>query len=396
MPARVAVVATGIISPLGVGRETTVEALRSARDCVSPVCSFPVDQCRCQTAGQVADEWLHAPNDRRSRRLHRSSRMLIAALRELLDQAPGFQPQLTVIGTTSGGMSFGERYYRALAEEGGGPRREPEWIANYPPQKPVIDALEAFGLTTPCQVVANACASGTNAIGHAFECIRSGRYDRILAGGYDALSELVFVGFDSLQAATPEKCRPFDAARSGLVLGEGAALLALENLEQAEARGTGILAEICGYGISTDNHHLTQPHPSGIGPREAMERALRSAKLAPDAIGYVNAHGTATPFNDAAEGKAIAELLGRVPVSSTKSLMGHSLGAAGAIEAVFTILSLRAGFFPANINFRVSDFGLDLDIVANQVRPAGAATALSNSFGFGGTNASIVIQAPPE
>jgi 3-oxoacyl-[acyl-carrier-protein] synthase II len=322
--------------------------------------------------------------------------MLIGALGELLDRAPGFHPQLTVIGTTSGGMSFGERYYRALGEEAARPRREPEWIANYPPQKPVLDALEAFGQTTPCQVVANACASGTNAIGHAFECIRSGRYDRILTGGYDALSELVFVGFDSLQAATPEKCRPFDAGRSGLVLGEGAALLALENLEQAEARGAEILAEICGYGISTDNHHLTQPNPSGVGPREAMERALRSAELAPDAIGYVNAHGTATLFNDAAEGRAIADLLGRVPVSSTKSMMGHSLGAAGAIEAVFTILALREGFFPANINFRISDSGLDLDIVANQVRRAGPATALSNSFGFGGTNASIVIQVRAE
>jgi 3-oxoacyl-[acyl-carrier-protein] synthase II len=289
-------------------------------------------------------------------------------------------------------MSFGERYYRALHEGSEKPTREPEWIANYPPQKPVIDALEAFGLTTPCQVVANACASGTNAIGHAFECIRSGRYNRILAGGYDALSELVFVGFDSLQASTSEKCRPFDAARSGMVLGEGAALLGLENLAQAKARGAEILAEISGYGISTDNHHLTQPHPSGIGPRQAMQRALRSAGLGPETIGYVNAHGTATPFNDAAEGKAIAELFGRVAVSSTKSMMGHSLGAAGAIEAVFTILALRNGFLPANINFRVSDSGIDLDIVANHVRPAAPTTALSNSFGFGGTNASIVIE----
>ena len=206
------------------------------------------------------------------------------------------------------------------------------------------------------------------------------------------ISELVFVGFDSLQAATPDKCRPFDGARSGLVLGEGAALLALENFAQAAARGAEILAEITGYGISTDNHHLTQPNPSGIGPRQAMERALRSAALAPQAIDYINAHGTATPFNDAAEGRAIAELFGRVPVSSTKGMMGHSLGAAGAIEAVLTILALRNEFLPANINFRVSDVGLDLDIVANKVRPAAPAAALSNSFGFGGTNASIVIQ----
>ena len=158
------------------------------------------------------------------------------------------------------------------------------------------------------------------------------------------------------------------------------------------ARGAEILAEITGYGISTDNHHLTQPNPSGIGPRQAMERALRSAALAPQAIDYINAHGTATPFNDAAEGRAIAELFGRVPVSSTKGMMGHSLGAAGAIEAVLTILALRNEFLPANINFRVSDVGLDLDIVANKVRSAAPTAALSNSFGFGGTNASIVIQ----
>jgi 3-oxoacyl-[acyl-carrier-protein] synthase II len=169
----------------------------------------------------------------------------------------------------------------------------------------------------------------------------------------------------------------------------------LENLEQAQARGAEILAEITGYGISTDNHHLTQPHPSGIGPRQAMERALESAGLTPQAIGYVNAHGTATPFNDAAEGKAIMELLGRVPVSSTKAMMGHSLGAAGAIEAVVTILALREGFLPANINFRVLDPAFDLEIVANAVRPAVVKAALSNSFGFGGTNASIVIQTPP-
>ena len=151
----------------------------------------------------------------------------------------------------------------------------PTWIANYPPQKPVTDALDAFDISVPCQVIANACASGTNAIGHAFDCIRSGRYQRVLTGGYDALSELVFVGFDCLQAATPEKCRPFDRERSGMVLGEGAAILALEELSSAEARGAKILARITGYGISTDNHHLTQPNPSGVGPRQAMERALR-------------------------------------------------------------------------------------------------------------------------
>jgi 3-oxoacyl-[acyl-carrier-protein] synthase II len=390
---RVAVVAAGVVSPLGFGLAETLDSLRAGRDCVTPVTRFEVDRCRCKTAGQIPDERLFAydQNGRRTRRLHRASHMMIWALREALGQDARFNPELTVIGTTSGGMSFGEDYYRSLHRHGR-LRRAPSWIANYPPQKAVIDAHETFGISAPCQVIANACASGTNAIGHAFECVRSGKYERVLTGGYDALSELVFVGFDSLQAATPEKCRPFDRDRSGMVLGEGAAIFALENFESAQSRGAHILAEIIGYGLSTDNYHFTQPNPSGAGPRQAMEQALRSAKLPRDAIDYINAHGTATPFNDSAEGKAIAELFGRVPVSSTKGMMGHSLGGAGAIEAIFCVLALQNQFLPPNINFRAPDDGVDLDIVANESRSAKIDIVLSNSFGFGGTNASIVMQ----
>jgi 3-oxoacyl-[acyl-carrier-protein] synthase II len=320
--------------------------------------------------------------------------MMITALEEALGLDSEFEPELTVIGTTSGGMSFGEDYYRALHQHRS-LHRAPEWVANYPPQKPVLDALEMFRISSPCRIIANACASGTNAIGHAFACIQSGKYERVLTGGYDAISELVFVGFDSLQAATPEKCRPFDRDRSGMVLGEGAAILALENSDVARKRGAKILGEIIGYGISTDNHHLTQPDPSGSGPRRAMEQALQSAGLTPDKVDYINAHGTATPFNDAAEGKAIAELFKRVPVSSTKSMIGHSLGAAGAIEAVICLLALQGQFLPANINFRAPDRDLDIDIVANRSREAKIDIALSNSFGFGGTNASILIRKNP-
>jgi 3-oxoacyl-[acyl-carrier-protein] synthase II len=391
-PVRVVVVGTGVISPLGTGLNDSLKALGEARDCVTPVSRFQVDQCRCKTAGQVSDQHLTGGDGKGGRRLHRASRMMIAALNEALVQDRQFKPDLAVIGTTSGGMSFGEDYYRALHRHGG-LRHAPAWIANYPPQKPVADALEAFGIAAPCQVIANACASGTNAIGHAFQCVRSGRYQRVLTGGYDAISELVFVGFDSLQASTPEKCRPFDRDRSGMVLGEGAAVLALENLDSARARGANILAEITGYGISTDNHHLTQPDPSGVGPREAMRMALNSAKIEPSRVDYINAHGTATVFNDAAEGKAIAKLFGKsVPVSSTKSMMGHSLGAAGAIEAVFCILALQHQFLPPNINFRVPDKDVDLNVVANRSRSAKIDIVLSNSFGFGGTNASIVLQ----
>ena len=390
--ARVAVVAAGVVSPLGFGLGETLESLRKARDCVSPVTRFSVAQCRCKTAGQVPDDGLLAGRGEefRSHRLHRASHMMIQALREVVTQESQFKPELTVIGTTSGGMSYGEHYYRSLrqAEK---LRHAPTWIANYPAQKPVIDAQQAFGISAPCQVIANACASGTNAIGHAFECVRSGRYQRVLAGGYDAISEMVFVGFDSLQASTPEKCRPFDRHRTGMVLGEGAAILALENLESAQQRGAPVLAEIVGYGISTDNFHITQPDPTGVGARQAMERALQSAHVLANEVDYINAHGTATVFNDAAEGKAISELFNGVPVSSTKSMMGHSLGAAGAVEAVFCLLALQHQFLPSNINFSASDDDLDLNIVANETRPAVLRTVLSNSFGFGGTNASILM-----
>src|SRR5262245_17026557 len=395
-PARVAVTAAGVVSPLGFGLAETLESLRSARDCVTPVMRFSVRQCRSKAAGQLSDSRLlasHAPVAR-SRRLHRASHMMIQALQELLTQQPEFEPEITVIGTTSGGMSYGERYYRSLNGTRD-LRHAPTWIANYPAQKPVIDAQIAFGISAPCQVIANACASGTNAVGHAFECVRSGRYQRVLAGGYDALAEMVFVGFDSLQASTPDKCRPFDRKRSGMVLGEGAALLALENLELARKSGAPLLAEIIGYGISTDNFHITQPEPSGVGARQAMERALESAHISPTDVDYINAHGTATAFNDAAEGKAICALFNGVPVSSTKSMMGHSLGAAGAIEAVACLLALQHQFLPANINFTAPDDAIALNIIANEARPAAVNMALSNSFGFGGTNASVLMRTFP-
>ncbi|MBV9007932.1 MAG: beta-ketoacyl-[acyl-carrier-protein] synthase family protein [Verrucomicrobia bacterium] len=389
---RVAIVAAGIVSPLGFGLTETLACLRSGRDCVTPVSTFDVSKTRCKTAAQVDDTRLlpRKSSGRRQQRLHRVSHMTIAALDELRQYSPDFVPEIAMVGTTSGGMSFGEQFYRKLNQKS---HCAAVWIANYPPQKAIVDALERFGIDAPAQVIANACASGTNAIGHAWLGIRSGQYSRVLAGGYDALSELVFVGFDSLQAATPEKCRPFDAHRSGMVLGEGAALLALEEWESAERRGAEILGEIVGYGISTDNHHLTQPNPDGSGARTAMQAALTSSGREPEDIGYINAHGTATLFNDSSEGKAIGELFNGIPVSSTKSMMGHSLGAAGAIEAIVSLLALKYQFLPPNINFEKLDPELSLNIVANDAREGELKYALSNSFGFGGTNASIVLRA---
>jgi 3-oxoacyl-[acyl-carrier-protein] synthase II len=389
---RVAVTAAGVVSPLGHGLDETRCSLCEGRDGVSPVTRFDISKTRCKTAGQLS--FPEAENGKRQRhsRLHPASIFMIEAARELQAMDPAFRPELTVIGTTSGGMSFGEAFYKAQVEKRR-PRQRAMWLANYLPQKAVLDAQEACGFASPSQIIANACASGTNAVGHAFALIRSGECRRVLCGGYDIISEMVFVGFDSLQASTPEKIRPFDKNRTGLVLGEGAALLALEEWESAHARGATILAEITGYGISTDNHHLTQPHPSGIGPRQAMERALADAGRCAAEIDYINAHGTATAFNDATEGVAISQIFGdRVPVSSTKSMMGHALGAAGAIEAVFSILAIRHQFLPPNIHFQEPDPAWPLDVVANESRPARVRRVVSNSFGFGGTNASIVLE----
>jgi 3-oxoacyl-[acyl-carrier-protein] synthase II len=380
----------GVVSPLGLGLKANEQSLREGRDCVREVTAFDTAKCRCKTAGHV--EPLPAVGDGESwDRMHRSSHMMIHATREVFANDPAFRPQCMVIGTTSGGMSFGEQYYRAQIEHRRA-RDRARWLANYAPQKPPLDAMVACDFRAPVQIIANACASGTNAVGHAFRLVRAGLYDRVLCGGYDAICEMVYAGFDALQASTTDKIRPFDRGRSGLVLGEGAGLFSLEEMESARARGAAIIGEINGYGISTDNHHLTQPHPSGIGPEMAMQRALEDAGLPPDTVDYINAHGTATPFNDASEGAAIAKIFGeRTPVSSTKSMMGHSLGAAGAIEGVFSAIAIRGRFLPPNINFRELDGAWKLDVVANEARIAHVRRVISNSFGFGGTNASIIL-----
>jgi 3-oxoacyl-[acyl-carrier-protein] synthase II len=249
------------------------------------------------------------------------------------------------------------------------------------------------GLRVPVQILTNASSSGANAIGHAFELVRGGLCGCVLCGGYDPLAELVFVGFDSLQASTPEKIRPFDRGRTGLVLGEGAAVLVLEDATSALARGIEPLAELVGYGAATDTFHLTQPDPSGIGIKLAMERALATAAVDPGEIDYINCHGTGTALNDATEGAAISALFPhRVAASSTKSMMGHALGGAGAIEAAVCVLALRKQFLPPNLHFREPDPGWTFEIVANEARPAAVEYALSNSIGFGGVNASLLFR----
>ncbi|PWU11331.1 MAG: beta-ketoacyl-[acyl-carrier-protein] synthase family protein [Verrucomicrobia bacterium] len=384
VPRRVAITACGCVCPLGIGWRAIHDALLHGEDHISPIHSFDTSRCQCTTAGQVDDAQL-APAG--SRRWHRATRMLFTVLQEAHALHPSFKPEICFMATTCGGMSFGEEFFRQHAHS---QRHSPARLASYLPMQPVQDALLSLGWNLPSYLISNACASGTNAIGLASWAIRSGRYRRVLCGAYDAFSQLVFAGFESLKIMTPEKCRPFDAARTGLVLGEGAAVFFLEDLEEAAHRGTPILAEIAGYGVASDNHHLTQPEPTGAMVRLAIRRALADADFSPQSIDYINAHGTGTLQNDASEGQALLDFLPDVPVSSTKAMMGHALGAAGAIEAAFCLHALEGNFLPPNINLRQKEKALNL--VVNSSRPASIRRVLSNSFGFGGANACIALQ----
>lgn len=381
----------GCVSPLGCGLSQTRQGLLGSRDGISAVKLFSTGGFLCQTAGQVADsvEDLALGVTRKAARWPRAARLLLPAMAEALEERPGFLPEVVIAGTTSGGMDFGEDFFRGLGGRRSG-KEDRRLVRGYLPQQPVIEALGVWRFQAPVRVVSNACASGTNALCLAAGLVRSGEVESAMAIGFDALAELVFAGFDCLRASTTEKCRPFDSARSGLVLGEGAACFLIENAVRAGDRGLG---RVAGWGLANDNHHLTQPNPSGIGPRLAMERALADAGWTTDTLDYINAHGTGTPFNDSSEAAAIRHVAPQVPVSSTKGMTGHALGAAGAIEAAFCLLAMQGGFLPANINLRESDLGLD--IVANSVRLADCRRVLSNSFGFGGANASIALEVTP-
>jgi 3-oxoacyl-[acyl-carrier-protein] synthase II len=402
-PPRVVVTGVGIVTALGLDWDANAAGFRCGRTAFRPVTLFDVSRQRVRHAAEI-DLPATWPRTRltpsQERRLERASRLLLLAALPAWRQS-GWEPSQSlpmVLGTTSGGMGVGEEYFRVATGKPRQRRTQPKRALHYQPQGQALDLANALGIHGPVTIIANACASGTNAIGHAWDLIRSGQADRVLTGGYDALSQLVFAGFDSLQALSPTQCRPFDARRDGLGLGEGAAVLCLETLASARHRGAAILGEISGYGAATDVHHLTQPHPQGDAAWQAMTAACRSAGVAPDRIDYINAHGTGTPLNDAAETHAIHRLLGAraaaVPVSSTKAGIGHLLGAAGAVEAVVCLMSLRGQWLPPTSTLHEPDPACLFPVI-HQPTDARLEYALSNSFGFGGANATLILRRWP-
>ena len=399
-PPRVVITGAGIVTALGLGWKPNAEGFRLGRPAFRPVSLFDVSRQRAKTAAEVDLPDALPPTGlsrRQLARLDRAGKMLLLAANEAWQQA-GWKPVNDVplvLGTTAGGMSLGEDYFRQAVQSPGWHRRQPTRAIHYQPQVQARMVLDALGFNGPITIISNACASGSNAIGHAWNLVRCGQAERALAGGYDALNLLVFAGFDALQALSPTVCRPFDARRDGLTLGEGAALVALETLEHAQRRNAPILGELIGYGTTIDRHHLTQPQPEGNAALASMNLACDAARVGPKDVDYINAHGTGTVLNDSAEASAISRWAGpraaTLPVSSTKASIGHLLGAAGAVEAVICLMALREQWLPAQAAFETPDPACNFPIV-RQPRDAQVKVALSNSFGFGGINATLILR----
>jgi 3-oxoacyl-[acyl-carrier-protein] synthase II len=338
--------------------------------------------------------------EKQIKRMDRGARMLLLAAEEAWQQS-GWEPSgelPLVLGTTGAGMTLGEAYYRQALATPHRYRGQAVRVTHYQAQRQGLDLSDAFGFEGPVTIISNACASGANAIGHAWSLLRAGRAERAFAGGYDALAQVTFSGFDVLQALSPTCCRPFDAGRDGLALGEGAAMLALETAEGAKRRGAEILGVLAGYGAATDIHHLTQPHPDGMAALASMDAACKAAGLGPEDVDYVNAHGTGTVLNDSAEAWAINRWAGAravtLPVSSTKSSVGHLLGAAGSVEATVCLMALREGFLPPTTTTEAVDPVCQFPVITRP-REARLQAVLSNSFGFGGSNASLIFRSWP-
>jgi 3-oxoacyl-[acyl-carrier-protein] synthase II len=396
---RIAITGAGIVSPLGLGWQANEQALAADRTAFRPVDLFDTSGLIAKTAGVVdlpTEPLFHHITPHKQTFIDRGTRLLLIAIREALAQAgrPNMEGiDAMVIGSSAGAMVLGEAYFDHALRD---PRRIPSQLSraeHYQPQRQMSSLGMEFGWRGPVIIVSNACASGANAIGWAADMIRSGRAKRVLAGGYDALARLVFAGFDTLHALAPSGIpRPFDAQRDGLALGEGAAVMLLE---AEDVRQSPALGDVSGYSTATDLHHLTQPDPAGKAAIRTMTAACAQAGVSPEQIGYINSHGTGTPFNDAAEAAAIAAWAGdavtKIPVSSTKSAMGHLLGGAGAVEAVLCLMALQGQWLPGSLNVREVDPAVRFDLV-RQFRRSTLEYALTNSFGFGGTNATLVLQ----
>ncbi|SPE33018.1 Nodulation protein E [Candidatus Sulfopaludibacter sp. SbA3] len=398
---RVAITGMGTISALGRTTAEFADALRAGRSGIGPIESADMSQIRFQNGAEVKG-YCHQPyfDDRRADFIDRFAQFAVIAAREAVqDAAVEWTPQLRetaaiITGSCVGGQSTEDIGFHEVYKLGHNrvhPLTIPKTMANAGASHMSME----FGITGPSFTISTACSSAGHAIGQAYWMVRSGVTDLAITGGSEApFSFGILKAWEAMRVVSPETCRPFSKDRRGMILGEGGAMLVLEPLEAARARGARIHAEIVGFGMSADACHITQP--SAEGAARAMRAALRDSGLAPEQFGYINAHGTATPANDPTEAAAIRCVFGahaqRLPISSTKSMHGHALGAAAALECVAAVLALRDGVLPPTANFNELDPDCDLDVIPNVARAAQVEYALSNSFAFGGLNAVLALR----
>jgi 3-oxoacyl-[acyl-carrier-protein] synthase II len=403
---RVVVTGLGAVTPLGNDARSTWEAAVAGHSGIDWIRSFDASDFPVRVAAEVKgfDGSMVVP-PKEARRLERNVLLAVAAAREAVSDAAldGFDPARVgiVLGSAIGGV-MGILEQADVMRERGADRVSPFFLPNVLVDSASGQVAITLGIRGPNYAVVSACATGSHAVGEGAELIKRGDADVILAGGTEAcMHPLILAGFCAMRGLAvededpPHASRPFDATRAGFVMGEGACVLLLEELESARARGAEIYGEVLGYGASNDAHHMAQPDPDSVGVAEMMRAALRRADVSPERVGYINAHGTSTPLGDAAETRAIKEVFGAhaydLAVSSTKSMTAHCFGAAGAIEAMMCVLAVKEQIIPPTINLRNPDPECDLDYVPNEARRAEVEVALSNAMGLGGHNGCVLV-----
>jgi len=404
--ARVAVTGIGTVSPLGLDAPSTWRAAVAGESGIDWIQAFDTTGLPVRIAGEVKGfDPATVASAKDARKLERNVLFALSAAREALTDSglTDFDPSRVgiVFGSAVGGIT-GVAEQTALMNERGPDRVSPSFVPNILVDTASGQLAISFGITGLNYAIVSACATGSHTIGEAAEIVKRGDADAVIAGSTEAcVNPLMLAGFTAMRGLAaeeehpPRASRPFDATRAGFVMAEGAGAVIVEDWDRAQARGAEIYAEVLGYGASNDAHHLAQPEPDAKGVASMMRRALERAGVAPERVGYLNAHGTSTPLGDLAETKAIKEVFGdhahRLAVSSTKSMMGHTFGASGAIEAIMCILALRDGILPPTINYRQPDPACDLDYVPNEARHVQVDVALSNAMGLGGHNGCILL-----
>ena len=402
MSRRVAVTGIGLMSALGTTRETVWNGLIEGRCGIGTVSLFDASEYRSQRAAQIpayARDAAVSPKD--WRRLSRSDQIAMIASREALEDAGVLDVGVSrdrigvLLGSGTADLIRNEEWFADMRQRGMR-RADPSKIFNHFPSTPCDIVASHFGFEGMKASVLSACSSGTVAIGYAADAIRRGQIDVALAGASDVLCRLTFSGFNALRLVDTEPCRPFCRTRKGMNLGEAAALLVLEELSHATRRGAKIYAEVAGYGVRCEAYHPTAPEPEGRAVADLIQDALRAARASADEVDHVNAHGTATPQNDQSEARGMRLVFGdrarRIPVTSTKSTVGHCLAAAGAIEAATLAMSIARGVVPPTLNYREPDPECDVDVVAHDAREISVSCGVSTSLAFGGNDAALVMR----